>query len=95
MSVSEKLNEIHIFLKDQKNIHESYLEVQKDQTAAIVRLESVCGRLVTIVEGDPKAGVDGYGIRIKKLEKSKLNGKIWRIAESVGLAGLLAWFGLS
>lgn len=70
-------------------------QTQKDQTKAILAVEKTCGRMVSIIEGDEAASVDGFGKRIKNLEKHRKNTKLWRLAEAVGLAWLLAWLGSS
>ena len=84
--MSEQLDRIEKHL-------ESQTEVQKDQTKAIVEVEKTCSRLVTIIEGDEAASVDGFGKRLKNLEKKKNYDKVWRIIEALGLSGAAAYFG--
>lgn len=70
-------------------------QILKENTQAIVSLDRTCNRLVCLVEGDPKAGVKGYGHRLEELEKYKNNDKRYRWIERTVFAGLLTYLGFN
>ena len=77
----ERLDRIERLVEDQG-------EIQKEHSKMLIRIEGA-------ILGDSEMGVDGFGVRLKDLEKDKKSNRLWRIAESIGLLALLSWLGLS
>ncbi len=70
-------------------------QILRENTTAIVNLEKTQCRLISLVEGDTKAGVKGYGHRLQALEKYTNSDKRYRWIERTVFAGLFAWLGFS